>query len=475
MAIWRSFGGLMLNFHRSMRQTWCNCSDLASFQYSSAARGGGGGLFLGSGCFQKAAHFSPIQGSCWWCSPSPPTPPPVSPPSLSSSPLLMLPPGISVVDHKSSEKYSDDNDKDYFHFFSLSEQRQFRVAKNIMIPWQRDLLTPDAARCVGSCHGWLAFNHPHNCHPYLYNPLIDTPDFPYIPLPSFETLPTTAATRILKSDHLSDSPSLIEQWILSLYNRKHQENVSPKKMTGIYLRRLAMSSPPSVPSYFSSSCGNDCLIMAIHSPNAYIAFCKLGDDSWTTLDGSYGPYVDLMYFSKDQRFYALTSNRSLVAWDLRDPSHHKRQVFDKLEGKLRQSYNCGKSGYLVESSGDLLLVSRYIVISDQNAAYAYNTVGFDVHRFEFDNNKWEPVECLGDRALFVGSNTSFSLSTRDYLELMGNSIYFTDDVYSSSCGKKYSGHDNGIFHLKDHSIKPYYPSSLKINPPPVWVAPNTME
>ncbi|XP_059633555.1 uncharacterized protein LOC132276230 [Cornus florida] len=494
MANWTSFGDRMLNFHRSMLKSWCNCSGLKSFQYSSTRRGGG--LLLGGGCLKKAAHFSPMGRR--HCSSSP-TPPPVSTPS----PLLFVPPGVSVVDQKNSDEYSD---KDYFHFFSLSEQSQFRVPKSLRIPWQRDLLTPDAAPCVGSSHGWLAFNHPRNCHPYLYNPLMDTPDFPYVPLPSVETLPSVAAVRLLKSDHLSPSPPLIKQFLIFLHD--NERNVSTEDISHFYVRRLVMSSPPSLPCYSSSPCGNDCTIMAIHSASEDIAFCKPGDHSWTTLDTSVGPYIDIIYFSKDQRFYAMRSYLSIEAWDLTDPSCPKKHVFDNPlfcpgkfeEGKIAESYNCDETDYLVESSGDLLLVSRFIAVSvtengiphprrlekkiennngERENCFlhdddAYWTLGFDVHRFDFDHNKWEPVECLGDRALFVGSNNSFSLSTLNHPELMGNSIYFTDD-YFDGFNKIYRGHDNGVFHLEDHCIKPSYPRRLKIiDPHPVWIAPSTM-
>ncbi|XP_059638432.1 uncharacterized protein LOC132280674 [Cornus florida] len=250
--------------------------------------------------------------------------------------------------------------------------------------------------------------------------------------------------------------------------------------------------------------------MAIHGGFYDIAFCKPGNDRWTILDGSRPPYSDIVYFSKDQRFYAINSDCSMEAWDLRDPSCPKIQVFDgaslrpgKLGHELRLSYNCVKRNYLVESSGDLLLLSRFVALSvaesgiDHPESFkerfyrylrteaiernyyirdndAYWTLGFDVHKLDYYHGKWEPVECLGDRALFVGSNHSFSLSTLDYPELIGNSIYFSDDNFEEF-NNVYHGHDNGIFCLGDNNLKRFYPVRLKIiDPHPVWVAPNTM-
>ncbi|XP_059666358.1 uncharacterized protein LOC132312115 [Cornus florida] len=525
MANWRSFGDRMLYCHRSILKTWCNSTNPAIFHNSSIGGGGGGGLLLGGGgCFRKAATFLPIRHCCCCCSSSSP---PVSPPrSLSSLPLLMVPPGVAVFDHNNSENNesnnnNNNNEEDYFHFVSLSEQSQIRVRKNLSIPWQRDLLMPNKAFCVGSSHGWLAFNHPRNCHPYLYNPLIDSPHIPYIPLPSVETLPTVRGVRSLKSDHSSPSPSLITQFLILLHQNNDirmdtfEETLSSRRMSGCYVTKLAMSSSPSLPCYSSSSKpelddNNDCTIMAIYGSNEAIAFCKPGNDRWTVLDGLFKAYGDIIYFSKDQRFYAMNSYDSIEAWDLTDPSCPKNQVFDKISFGLKKpgakfdgSYNCVLDHYLVESSGNLLLVSRYkavsvdrtgivhprrleekvVVNNNDNEEWeshflhddaAYWTLGFDVHRLDFDCNKWEPVECLGDRALFVGTNHSFSLSTLDYPELTGNSIYFTDDNFIAF-NDTYRGHDNGVFHLKDNNIKPCYPNRLKIfDPHPIWVAPNTI-
>ncbi|XP_059638433.1 uncharacterized protein LOC132280690 [Cornus florida] len=489
MANWRSFGDRML-------KTFFNPASLHNS--SSRRRGGGGGCLLLGG-IKKA--FSRITG-CSSCSSPPPPPPPASHRSPSSSPLLMVPPGVAFVDHKNTGKHDDSSsssNEDYFHFFSVSEQSQIRVPKNLTIPWQRDLLTPDAARCVGSSHGgWLAFAHPRNSYPYLYNPLIDSPHFPYIPLPSIETLPHVRGVRLLKSDHLSPSPSLITRFQM-LYDSS-EIYLSSRKVCLYYMHRLAMSSAPSFPCYsFSSSkskpkLDEDCTIMALHGMGLNdIAFCKPGDDRWTVLDGSLPYYCDIMYFSKDQRFYALKpDDDSIEAWDLRDPSCPKNQVFDspsicpgKLEDKLQESYHFIQNNYLVESSGDLLLLYRFIAniitnsddLSEEQLNRmdeAYWTLGFEVRKFDFDHNKWELVECLGDRALFVGSNQSFSLSTCDHPELMENSIYFTDDNFDQF-NDKYGYHDNGVFCLGENNIKPYYPSSVKmIDPHPIWVAPFTM-
>ncbi|XP_059635928.1 uncharacterized protein LOC132278127 [Cornus florida] len=473
MANWRSFGDRLLYCHRSTLKKWCNCPYPVRFHNSSTTRGGGD-LLLGD--IKKVATFPQIPGSSSF------SPPPVSSPRLlSSSPLLLLPPGVVVVDdNRSSVNRNSRSNDDYFHFFSLLEQSQFRIPKNLScIRWQRDLLTPqNVSLCGGSSDGWLAFTDKRNGHPYLYNPLMESPDFPYIPLPSLKNVDFYSDVRKPPFSP-SPNPLLLTQFIIE--DRSY-----------FYLRKLVMSSAPSFPCYSSSSSsplGNDCTIMATHSATSGIVFCKPGDDRWTKLKDSLFDFRDIIYFSKDERFYALDfSHHSMEAWDLRDPSCPKNQVFDrpsfcpgKLEHKFLDRCNFNWTNHLVESSGDLLLLKRFrapSVVDQSGFAHPQRleekvmennnihdeewenhslhnrdaTLGFDVHKFDFDHNKWEHVECLGDQALFVGLNTSFSISTCDYPQLMGNSIYFTDDLH---------GHDNGVFHLEDGCIKPCYPKQIE--------------
>ncbi|XP_059638833.1 uncharacterized protein LOC132281114 [Cornus florida] len=435
---------------------------------------------------------------------------PVLPPQSLSSPLLFLPPKVDV-DDKLDESFSAKH-HDYFHFFSPAEQKRFRVTKKQYIPGQdREILTPDDAVCVGSSHGWLAFVHPRSCSPYLFNPLLqESPHLPYVPLPPYETLDDIRCLRVQKSNYLSPSPSLIKDFVLlsldSDYHRFIHENICQS-----FIQKFAMSSAPSLPrSSFSqkSTDHHNCTVMIID--REHLCFCELGDERWHALgepDGFF--YQEIMYFSKDQRFYAMSGGQHFEAWDLSDPSAPKREVINPSSSPLelgtvrefmRSTPYCGYLYYLVESSGDILFVVRFYgnaghsdwdgpQDSDQeedrvdfvNTDYTgdfIESLRFYVYKLNLDQNKWESVECLGDRALFVGLNHSFSLSTCDYPELRENSIYFTDD---HEVAGNHTGHDNGIFHLKDNSFTPYYPLNLKSRklppvavPQPVWVVPNKL-
>ncbi|KAL6208522.1 hypothetical protein ACLB2K_019471 [Fragaria x ananassa] len=84
--------------------------------------------------------------------------------------------------------------------------------------------------------------------------------------------------------------------------------------------------------------------------------------------------------------------------------------------------------YLVNSGADLLLVSRYLDVDhnivNDDANVNCRTVGFDVFRMNWMGPRWEKVENLGDRMLFIGENSSFSLSASDFSGCVGNCIYF---------------------------------------------------
>ncbi|XP_059654768.1 uncharacterized protein LOC132301543 [Cornus florida] len=207
----------------------------------------------------------------------------------------------------------------------------------------------------------------------------------------------------------------------------------------------------------------------------------------------------------------VVTERCIKAFDLTDPSCPKREIIepsscpmdlDTTKEFMRSNIFWRCLTFLVESSGDLLFVVRFsdIEIGDEvdedddleekdwvNEDYIppfYPSVNFDVYKLNFDQNKWERVDCISDRALFVGRNHSFSLSTSDYPELRENSIYFT--VNYQDCD--HVSHDSGIFHLKDKSITPYCPLTFKssklrsITVPeehqpawvPVWVAPDKL-
>ncbi|KAF2321077.1 hypothetical protein GH714_033640 [Hevea brasiliensis] len=136
------------------------------------------------------------------------------------------------------------------------------------------------------------------------------------------------------------------------------------------------------------------------------------------------------------------------------PFNHKRNVeATKCFGNL---HSC--QTYLVESSGDLLLVLRYIgnfvneegeVVdeayllsgdSTQPLVCPYQTLMFHVCKLDSREQKWVGVDNLKDEMN-------------------------EDDLYG--------GHDLGKFSLEEKVVKPFYACDLRrIDPPPFWIVPN---
>ncbi|PIA48291.1 hypothetical protein AQUCO_01400707v1 [Aquilegia coerulea] len=238
-----------------------------------------------------------------------------------------------------------------------------------------------------------------------------------------------------------------------------------------FVHKLVLSANPALqPNY---------AIMAICNAASLLAFYKPGDQAWTTLDSKFKSNVDLIYY-KD-RFYALDIMGDVFSIDLNDPEPKILPV-----GLPRPPYKRGDKRYLVESSGDLLQVVRYVEFEgfedDEDDIYGWeippNYFTKRMHVFKLDQKvtcKWIPVDNLDGRILFLGDNSSLSVSASDFPECEPNSIYFTDDYYNAYEEKEKYGfgpHDMGVFSLEDHTIKHHYPTeSNLIYPAPIWIEP----
>ena len=108
---------------------------------------------------------------------------------------------------------------------------------------------------------------------------------------------------------------------------------------------------------------------------------------------------------------------------------------------------------------------------------AYLTIGFTVQKLKRCTQagskyryKWVKVHSLGDQALFVGDNSSVSLSASSFNGCKANCIYFTDDhklnyAYTLEGG----GYDIGAFRMEDGKIDHPYPGeSLSFFSTPLW-------
>jgi hypothetical protein len=354
----------------------------------------------------------------------------------------------------------------------------------------------DNAICVGSSHGWLAYVSRVDCSVFLWSPFTTSP---LIWLPPIHTLPFV---KVIPLEELDDDEH--EDGDVSAYDDDFSSDFgfkvefedqnrcqryctsSPKRLSLDIIQKIVLSSAPT---------SDDCIVVAIpiYKIHHSIAFCKPGEKSWTFVEPPLEKSVhliDVIHF-KDQLFYAVSCcGLTFYAYDLADLSHPKSYLLEtsfdfeplsSLEENMRTWYK--DRYYLVESLGDLLWVRR-LIANNMDADGIFNfsyeaeifpdqTVKFDIYKLDFSRNTWEFAKCIGDRALFLGTNQSLSLSTRDFPDLQANRIYFTDDSFTIH--KKYptyGGHDFGHCDLGGLAVYSLRFRGIKILPPPFWVMRN---
>ncbi|CAK9141894.1 unnamed protein product [Ilex paraguariensis] len=174
-----------------------------------------------------------------------------------------------------------------------------------------------------------------------------------------------------------------------------------------YIKKAITSSSPCTLKRLSLS-------MVLFLYLGSLAFCRLGDSSWTCLDSALQLVIEL------------------VNW----------RTFGRR--------------YLVEPGGELLQVLHKFDDCD------YRTRGFELYRLDFMMSKWVGVETLDKSALFLGLNQSLSVSESDVPAIRGNHGYFADDYsYPNKLfGSSRSGGDMGVFNLEDSSIETFRPIGL---------------
>ncbi|KAF8412288.1 hypothetical protein HHK36_000249 [Tetracentron sinense] len=223
---------------------------------------------------------------------------------------------------------------------------------------------------------------------------------------------------------------------------------TPIELQEMYILKAIVSSSPSSTS--------DYVVMVIHGPNIQLAFARPGDEAWTTIEETRpARYFDVIYYK--EKFYAVNSLGVVVVCDVQGPNPTDLQIIAKAPKKLLAG--CPRKIYLVESSGTLLVVSRYVHSDEVNEVSVYQTTEFRVFKPDLSksNGKWVELKNLGDRALFLGHSSSMSIVASDFPKCKANCIYFTDDLEEPyCCNPEGGGKDMGIFDLEDGSFMSHY-------------------
>ncbi|KAH7573154.1 hypothetical protein JRO89_XS03G0079500 [Xanthoceras sorbifolium] len=382
-------------------------------------------------------------------------------------PWLMLPPG------EQEEKQQHTNGG--FRFINLEHKRVHHDIDNDIL---REIMAADSC-CVGSSHGWLIFLD-QKASPFLLNAFIQVK----IHLPCLYSL-----LGILK---IEKNIELDEYCIVYNNNPKNKVSYTTHLREKI-IHKGVLSSNPCLGV-------NNLGVVVIYGSTRKLGYCNYGDghhdSSWSGLDGKFWPYHDIVCYKN--KLYALGENACVETWDLDGCVPIKRMEIGlcfptkstKMLSDFRYLYAC--RFYLVENLGDWLLVVRYIgefvngnnvvvreedLLTDEDThplVCPYRTLLFHFYKLDFDEKRWIEVESLGDSALFLGGSDSISVSSSSLSGYKKNSIYFTDDYWDRmEEDYLYGGHDMGVFSMEEQMVEPIYQSgSMKIQPPPCWVAPS---
>lgn len=244
----------------------------------------------------------------------------------------------------------------------------------------------------------------------------------------------------------------------ALYSRNLRE------MRDTFVKKLVLTSCPLRDDNF----------IAIAVLGGDLAFCRKGDDSWSLVNGAHSYCEDVIYH--DGLFYAVNGAGRVAVCDVTGDSPKVSIIHTPWQ-------HGGDVQYLVYCGEDLLFVSRildleYDVEPDQSEI-VYKTMRFRVVRLNRSESRWEKVTSLGDRALFVGENSSLCMIASDFPGCKANCIYFTDDYSEANYDGVWGDYDLGIFNLGNGKIESLsaYPRNSRSGsvlrwPPPVWVTPN---
>ncbi|KAF5204054.1 F-box protein skip23 [Thalictrum thalictroides] len=264
-----------------------------------------------------------------------------------------------------------------FHTFSADKKHL-----NLSIP--HALI--QGKRCLGSPFGWVV-TIGLDLQIHLLNPFSRD----QIPLPSQPTFPHQC--RFIKE---------------------------PEDIRQMFVHKFVLSSTPSDESGQSASF----VVIAIYLHDLRLAFAKLGDEAWTSIESPQGGgYEDAIFFNG--QIYAIDWEGILCVCEIDNGSPKAIEIASPPDHEGGDS----NKFYLVEMSGDLLLVERIVIEIDRESMlhFHYCTVYFQVFKFDFEENLWNMLLDIGDHALFIGNNTSFALSTSEFPRFKRNCIYFTDD------------------------------------------------
>ncbi|KAG8371851.1 hypothetical protein BUALT_Bualt12G0006000 [Buddleja alternifolia] len=266
----------------------------------------------------------------------------------------------------------------------------------------RSLYFPPDRRCIGLNHGWMLTISRTGGDMNLVNPLSGNSE---IKLPN--------------------------QTSVDNYNKEFETQPGY-----LFTIKAALSGNPSESS-------SNFTLMILHGAGANVCCWRPGNTRWTSTIEIESRLYDLIYSHTNDQFYAISFTGFIWACIIQHDSIVLRQV-TMIDCQIFYSSTWI---YIVESATPdvLLLVHRdgdmecnYDVeeagtdeegeklYDDTHMKYGLND--FRVYELDLINGGCSKIMNLGDRAIFVGHNTSISFDASQFIGVIKpNHIYFTDD------------------------------------------------
>ncbi|KAL5721439.1 hypothetical protein ACHQM5_005086 [Ranunculus cassubicifolius] len=282
-----------------------------------------------------------------------------------------------------------------------------------------DLYLPEIhqSRCIGSTGNWLILIN-LDLQIYIFNPFTKN----QVHFPSQSTHPDQ-------------------------YYEGYEDEENPftnELLRDFFITKAFLSSPDS----------KGIIAMVIYGLKRNVAIASPGDQSWTPIT-HIAASDDVIFFRG--KFHSVHSDGVIVAFHIDEIDISNPIV--EIVAVLR-NLSLGKH-YLVEWSGRLLIVTRLFINQENNQFYETN--GFKLQLYDIDKRECTEIKHLGHHSVFLGFNTSVSLSASD------------DSPYDIQVKNMESGHDMGVFHLDDGTIKPLCDGVCTSHcSPPVWIIPKSI-
>ncbi|KAM3361835.1 hypothetical protein P3S68_016689 [Capsicum galapagoense] len=212
-----------------------------------------------------------------------------------------------------------------------------------------------------------------------------------------------------------------------------------------FLEKVVLSSSPSKANCMVAAiCGRKC---------NYLAYCKLGDESWTCIaKGMTMGYDDAIFDHEQKLLYAVTFTSHVHVFDL----FASAKLIDTIEPPLSQIKGNLLNRCLVKTSMGLLQVQRHVSVKSEWEDQTYDfhrTSFFNLYMFEPSSRSWCKVENIGENVFFLGQNSSISIASSCLHGYKGNHIYFIDHLLVCDMVPVRGGrYDIGIYNLDSTSV-----------------------